>query len=217
MKRKEREHLKEDPFVNFVENDLVFLRKYKKLIYFGLFSLVALVVIIVLVNLLRSGAVSGENELYAQAIKIRESNTLTLDEKISQLETLQKKSGISSVSQLFIATIHFEDKNLEQARETMKNFRNSRYQLINDKKKLLEAEILFASQKGNEALKLLFELFSDKQTQVSKDYLLMRMAHMKIKLEQTKGAISDLNSLINDYPQSFHAGEARTLLDELNR
>ena len=99
----------------------------------------------------------------------------------------------------------------------MKNFRNSRYQLINDKKKLLEAEILFASQKGNEALKLLFELFSDKQTQVSKDYLLMRMAHMKIKLEQTKGAISDLNSLINDYPQSFHAGEARTLLDELNR
>ena len=217
MKRKEREHLKEDPFVNFVENALVFLRKYKKLIYFGLFSLVALVVIIVLVNLLRSGAVSGENELYAQAIKIRESNTLTLDEKISQLETLQKKSGISSVSQLFIATIHFEDKNLEQARETMKNFRNSRYQLINDKKKLLEAEILFASQKGNEALKLLFELFSDKQTQVSKDYLLMRMAHMKIKLEQTKGAISDLNSLINDYPQSFHAGEARTLLDELNR
>jgi len=217
MKRKEREHLKEDPFVNFVENALVVLRKHKKQIYIGLFSLVALVVIIVLVNLLRSGAVSGENELYAQAIKIRGSGTLTLDEKISQLEVLQKKPGISSVSQLFIATIHFENKNLEQARETMKNFRTSRYQLINDKKKLLEAEILFASQKGNEALKLLFELFSDKQTQVSKDYLLMRMAHMKIKLEQTKGAISDLNSLINDYPQSFHAGEARTLLDELNR
>lgn len=216
MKRKEREHLKEDPFVNFVENALAVLKKYKKKIYLGVCILLALIVLLVLVNLLRSGAVSGENELYTEALQIRESGTMTMEEKIAKLEALNQKSGISSVSQLFIATLYFENKNLERAQETLKNFENSRFKLINDKKKLLEAEILFARGKGNEALKLLFELFSDRETQVAKDYLLLRMAHVKIKLNQTKGAISDLNTLVNEYPQSYYAAEAKSLLEELN-
>lgn len=57
MKRKEREHLKEDPFQVFIEKVIDLLRKYKKQIYVGLTAVVTVIVILLVVLFFRSTSV----------------------------------------------------------------------------------------------------------------------------------------------------------------
>jgi outer membrane PBP1 activator LpoA protein len=217
MKRKEREHLKEDPFQQFIQKVLEILTRYKKEIFIGLGAAVALVVIVLVIALIRAGSVAKENKIYSDAINIQNNEKLSVDQKIEQLGKLKTKKGISASAKLFLASLHFQKGEIDKAGEVIKGLEKNSSNLISGKKKLLEAEILNASDKTKEALDLLNSMLADPKSQIPKDFVLLRMAKIQTKNGQMDTAITNLNKLIEEYPQSSLSTEARNLLKDLEK
>jgi len=215
MKKKDKEHLKEDPFINFIEKIIDFFKKFKREILIGLAACLLIVIVFVVISIFKSQAISQENEIYSEALKIKKSEILNPEDKISQLKKLENKKGISSVIQLFIASLYFENDEPDKAQEVISKFRGSDIKLINDEKKLLEAEIFAATDKERQALAILNKLVSDSKCQITKDFILIKIAKIQIKTAQTKAAESNLKKLMDEYPQSFYANEAKSLLETL--
>lgn len=215
MKKKEREHLKEDPFQLFIEHSVETLRKFKKQISLGVGAVIVIVLVILLVYFLKSGSISSENRLYSKAMAIQDSTTLGLDQKIDQLSKLGAKSGISADIKLFLAALYFEKGDMAKAREALDKFSGSKYRIINDKKLVLEADILNASGNAKEALDILSKLFSDPKSEITKDFLLLKMARIQVKTGQKDMAEANLKKINEDYPQSIFNQEVQTLLNQI--
>ena len=217
MKRKEREHLKEDPFQQFIAKAWEFLKKYQKHIYMGIAAIAAIIVIIVLVGFIKYQMALSENRLYGQAVIIKTDEKLTLDQKIEKLSQLKPKSGISASINLFLASLYYEKGDLQKTQEILDKFSGGSIKLLKDQKKLLEADILVANNKAAEALTQLDQLLNDPKTEIAKDYVLLKMAKIQSKNEQVDTAVANLNKIMTEYPQSVYTYEARTLLSQLEK
>lgn len=217
MKKKERHHLKEDPFQVFIQHVLELLGKYKQEIYIGVGAVLLLIVVVVVIGLFRASSVSSENKIYSQAVNIKNNDTLTTDQKIEQLGKLEPGSGVSASVKLFLAALYFEKGEIQKADETLKSFSGSSSDLINSEKKMLEAEVLNASGKAPEALNLLNSMLSDSKNQIAKDFILLRMAKIQAKTGQKDAALTNLDKIMEEYPQSYYSYEARTLKGELEK
>jgi len=215
MKRKEREHLKEDPFQQFITTALEILRKYKKEIFLGIAAAVGVVLILVVMAIIQSYSISAENKLYAQAVNIKNDEKLSIEQKVEQLEQLESKGGISASIKLLLASLYFEKGDVQRAKEILDNFPTSKIKLLNDQKKLLQADILISSDKQDEALEILNQLLNDPRSEIANDFILLKMARVQAKTEQTETAVANLNKIIDEYPQSAYNYEARNLLNEL--
>lgn len=215
MKRKEREHLKEDPFQQFITQALEILRKYKKEIFLGIAAAAVVVVILITITFIQSFSISTENKLYAQALDIKNDENLSIEQKVEQLGQLDSKSGISASIKLLLASLYFEKGDMQKSKEILDSFPTSKIKLLNDQKKLLEADILISSMKQDEALKLLNQLLNDPGSEIAKDFILLKMARVQAKTEKTETAVANLNKILDEYPQSAYNFDARNLLNEL--
>lgn len=215
MKRKEREHLKEDPFRQFITQALETLKKYKREIFLGIAAAAAVVVILIIIAIIQSFSISTENKLYAQALNIKNDENLSIEQKVEQLGQLENKSGISASIKLLLASLYFEKGDMNKSKEILDNFPTSKIKLLNDQKKLLEADILITSMKQDEALELLNQLLNDPKSEIAQDFILLKMARIQAKTEKTETAVANLNKIIDEYPQSAYNFDARNLLNEL--
>ena len=161
MKRKEKEHLKADPFVNFIEKAIAFLKNNRRLILVGAGIAMLLVIILIAIFFFANLSAAGENKLYASAFSIRSNTSMSIDQKIAKLQELKFKKGISSVGQLFIAALYYEKGDLPNAEKTLQQYSSSRIAIINDQKKTLEAQVLAAGGKSQEAMNLLNRMLED--------------------------------------------------------
>lgn len=215
MKKKEREHLKADPFQLFIQNAIEWLQEFKKEIFIGVAVVVGLFLITFLVIFLKAGSISTENRLYSEAMAIQNSTTLTMDQKIEQLSRLDIKSGISSDIKISLAALYFEKGDLAKAKEILDKFPGSKFRIINDKKIVLEAEILNASGKEKEALDVLYKLYSDPKSEITGDYILLKMARIQVNTGQLDTAAANLKKINEDYPQSAYERDTKALLSEI--
>ncbi|MCP4218632.1 MAG: hypothetical protein GY765_28620 [bacterium] len=215
MKKKEKEHLKEDPFQLFIEHTIEFMGKFKKQIITGVLALVILVGAIIGYVLIQTGSISAENKLFSDAIEIQNSDKLSLDEKIEGITKLESKSGISASIRLTHAALLFEKGDLKKAKEVLDAAPNCKYDLVNNKKKLLAAEILAGEGKSKEAIDAMYALFSDSDCEIAKDFLLLRMARIQVKSDQKDTAKANLEKIMSDYPRSAYRQDAQVLLDTI--
>ncbi|MEN8152939.1 MAG: tetratricopeptide repeat protein [Acidobacteriota bacterium] len=216
MKRKEREHLKEDPFAIFIESVIEKFREYKKeiLIVFGVILVIAAMLIVIL--LLRSGSVEKDNKTFASALEIKNSSTFSIDEKIEKLSALELKKGISSSISFFLASLYYEKGDLEKAEKTLAQFKGTNVKLVEDGKKLLDADLHLSRKENKKGLDILHKLLSDSKSEISKDFLLLKISRIHIKMGTTESAKENLTRLLSEYPQSIFQREASQLLNELN-
>lgn len=216
MKRKEREHLKEDPFANFIQAVIEKFNDFKREILIILGVLVIIVLIIIAVLLLRSGSVAKDNQNFASALEIWKSTTLTSDQKIEELSSLKTDKGISSAITFYLASLYFEKEDYLKAKEALSGYKGSS-KLLNDQKKLLDAELLISLKEGKKGLDILHQLLSDTKSEITKDFLLLKIAKINIKDGLDKSAKDNLNRLMNEFPQSIYQQEARVLLSGLSQ
>jgi len=217
MKRKEREHLKEDPFQHFIEIAFGKLRNFKKEIIIGVSAVIIVVVAIAVIGFVKSGSASTENKLYSEALAVKNDTKLTVDQKIEKLQTIETKSGLSSAVTLFLAGLYYEKGDMEKAGEILNAFPNSSSQLIKDQKDLMKAEVLAATKKHKEALEVMNQLFNDADSEIGKDYVLFKMAKMQVDSGQKDTAATNLKKLTEEYPRSMYSYEARTLLNDIEK
>lgn len=215
MKKQEREHLKEDPFQLFIQNILDTLKKFKREIYIGIGVLVAVGLILAGILLFNMYTNSVENKLYSKVITIKNDDKLSVDQKIEKISKLEGKSGISASINIFLSSLYFEKGDMTKAKEVLDKAPSSSIDILNGQKSLLEADILAASQKYTEAIELLNKLFTDSNSEVSKDYILVKIAKIQIKSGQTDQAKATLNRVLDEFARSYYSFEAKQLLNEL--
>jgi predicted negative regulator of RcsB-dependent stress response len=212
MKRKEKEHLKADPFVHFFEQALTFFKNNRSLLLVGAGITLLLVIVLLTVFFFTNLSAAGENKLYASAYSIRSDTGMSIDQKISKLQELKFKKGISSVGQLFIANLYYEKGDLPNAEKTLQQYSGSRIAIINDQKKILEAQVLAAGGKTQQALNLLNQMLADKRTQMGKELIILMLAKIQTKSLHREEAVSSLKRIISEYPNTSSANEAQTIL-----
>ncbi len=216
MKKKEREHLKEDPFANFIQSVLDIFQDFKKEIITITGVLILIVIIIITVLMLRSGSIDKDNIALSSAIEIWNSSSMTTGEKIEKLSELKKGKGLSSSAIFYTASLYYKLGEYEKAKDVLSEYRNGSIKLMNDQKKLLEAEILIALNEGKTGLDIFQKLLSDSKSEISKDFLLLKIAKINIKDGLKKSARENLNRLMNEFPQSIFSREAGELLSGLS-
>lgn len=217
MKRKEREHLKEDPFREFIHTALDYIKEFKRYVYIGVGLIAVLVIILVVVNFLKSHSIEAENQLYSQALSIKSDTSLTTEQKIDKMSQLDTKSGISASVKLLLAALLYEKGDFDKSQKVLEEFSGSRITLINNQKTMLEADNLAASGKYAEALEKLNLLLSDEKSEIGKDFILLKMARIQSRSGQTETAIANLDKIMEDYPTSAYSYEARNLKTELEQ
>ncbi len=217
MKKKEKEHLKEDPFQLFIESALGFLKTYKNQIFAGVGAIALIIIIVVAVTYFRNASIDSENTLYSQAVEIQESEKLNIDQKIEKLAQLENKKGISASIKLSLAALFYQKGDMKKAQESLDQFSGSKFKLLTDKKQLLQAEIFNASGKTKEALDLLHKLFSDTKCEVAKDYILLKMSRIQVKTNERETAAANLKKLQDEYPTSMYRLDAQQLLDKIEK
>ncbi len=216
MKKKEREHLKEDPFANFIQLVIEKFHKLKREIMIILGTLGIITVIIIAILLLRSSTISKDNKIYSSALNIWNSTELTSDQKIEKLSSLKIGKGISSATTFYIASLQYEKGDYEKAKESLSKYKSGN-KLLNDQKKLLESEILFAMKEEKKGMDILNQLLSDTKSEITKDFLLLRIAKINIKNGLVRSAKDNLNRLLSEFPQSIYQRDARQLMSKLSK
>jgi predicted negative regulator of RcsB-dependent stress response len=212
MKRKEKEHLKADPFVHFFEQAVTFFKNNRRLLLVGAGIALFLVIVMLAVFFFNNLSAAGENDLYASAFSIRSSTSMSIDQKIAKLQDLKFKKGISSVGPLFIAALYFEKGELANAEKSLQQYSGSRIAIINDQKKTLEAQVMAAGGKNREAMDLLKRMLDDKETVMGKELIILILARMQTKNQLREEAVASLKRIVSEYPNTPSAQEAQTLL-----
>ena len=215
MKKKEREHLKEDPLKILVKKVLDLLRGFKKELMIGGIIVAAILIVILAVSIFQFISAEKENNLYSEGLKIKNSVELKIDDKIAKLKELDKKSGISAANNLLLASLYFEKGDIESAKSLLAEMPKSNIKIINQQKELMEADIMAVSDKVQEGIEMLNKMLADSKSEVAKDFLLLKIARFQLKAGQKDAAKSNLNRLTEEYPQSMYSMEARNLLETL--
>jgi predicted negative regulator of RcsB-dependent stress response len=212
MKRKEREHLKADPFVHFFETALAFFKNNRRSLLAGAGIALLVAIVLLAVFLFSSLSAAGENRLYASAFAIRNDSNLNIEQKIAKLQEMKFKNGISGAGRIFIAALYYEKGDLANAEKTLQQCPDSRIPIVNDQKGLLSSELLAAAGKNREAMDLLKRMAEDKKTAMNKEVILLLLAKLQVKNRLQEEADATLKRIINEYPNTASAMEAQTLL-----
>lgn len=215
MKHQEKVHLREDPLFHFFEKALALFQRYKREILWGAGGVALVVLIALLVMYFQGSSAANDNQVLARGLEIRNSSGLSVNEKIEKLKSLRPKSGISSVVGLYVAQLYAEKGDYPKALEALRGAPSGRIRIVNDQKRLLEAQILQFEGKSKEAEDILTILLSDSQTEVAKDFILFQQAKLQVQSGHKQEAVSTLQRLMVDFPNSVFAMEARSLLDSL--
>jgi predicted negative regulator of RcsB-dependent stress response len=212
MKKKEKEHLKADPFAHFIQQTLSFLKGHRRSFLLGA-AAVALVVLVLLAVLLLSGArASGENARYAEAFRVRNDATLGTDEKIAALGKMTFGRGISASGHLFLAALHYEKGDLAGAEAALRAMPRSRMALLNDEKLALHAQLLAALGRGAEAEAELGRLLAGKKTALARELILLQLAKLQRKGRRGAEADATLKRIVAEHAGTAAASEAQGLL-----
>jgi len=215
MKKKEKDHLRADPFVHFFESSYAFFKRNRRVILQA--AGIAALVIIALVALFffRNLSAAGENRLYAEAFRVRTAANMTLDQKIAKLQGMEFRKGISAAGRLFLAALEYEKGDLQKAEAALAAMPSSRIALINDQKQTLYAQVLAAGGRTAEAESALNRMLTDKKTALAKELVLLQLADLQIKGKRNDEAASTLKRILSEYPDTPSAVQARTRLSAI--
>jgi hypothetical protein len=79
MKKKEKDHLKADPFVNFFEKTIAFFKNNRRQILAGTGIVALFAIILLAVFLYNNLSSAGENKVYAAAFHVRTAENMTIE------------------------------------------------------------------------------------------------------------------------------------------
>ncbi len=212
MKKKEKEHLKADPFVHFWQQAFAFVKGHRRPILIGAGIAVLVVLILLAVFLFRRVSNRGENRLYTEAFRVHNDGKMSADQKIAALARMKFGKGISATGHLFLAALYYEKGDLAKAEAVLAAMPRSRVALVNDEKQTLFARLLASNGKGTEARGVLERMLADKKTVMGKELILIQLAKLHLKEKRKDEGIAALKRILAEYVETPSAMEAQTLL-----
>lgn len=215
MKKKEKEHLKADPFVHFIQQSLAYLKDHRRSFLQGAAAAALVVLALLAVLLVRGVRSSGENTRYAAAFRVRSDASLSADQKIAALRKMTFGRGVSAAGHLFLAALYYEKGDPAQAEAALQAMPRSRVALLNDQKRALRAQVLAALGRGAEAEAELGRLLAEKKTAMARELILLQLAKLQLKGRRGSEADATLKRIVAEHAGTSAAAEAQSLLSEL--
>lgn len=215
MKKKEKDHLRADPFVHFFETAITFFKENRRTILLAAGITVLVIIALGGLFLIQNLSSAGENRLYAEAFRVRTATNLTVDQKIAKLQGMEFRRGISAAGRLFLAALEYEKGDLPKAEAALAAMPASRVALINDQKQTLYAQVLAAGGRTAEAESALNRMLADKKIAMAKELILMQLADLQIKDKHNDEAASTLKRILSEYPDTPSAMQARNRLSAI--
>ncbi len=216
MKKKEKEHLKTDPFIHFFETAFAFIKSHRRWIVMGAAAVALAGLTLLLLLLLSNLSSSGENALYAEAFRVRHDDKMTPDQKITALQGMKFKRGISASGRLFLAALNYEKGELAKAEAVLNAMPASRVALLNDEKQTLYAQVLAAGGKSAAAEAVLNRLLAEKKTVMARELILLQLAKLQQKGQRDAEAAATLQRILAEHPNTPGAMEAQNLLSAID-
>ncbi len=216
MKRKEREHLKEDPFVEFIERTLEKIRDYKKEILIATTIIVVFFITILTIVLINNHSIKKQNQILEKAMIINSKNDLTIDKKIEELKKIEYNSGIAQAIDLQIASLYFQKNDFDNSLKYINKIDSSN-KLLFDQKRFLKAQILYSKGETQKAIEMLNLLVSESDSELNKDLLLYKLANYQIKQKLFDKAELNLKKIMTEFPYSFYRQKALELLSKIKK
>lgn len=217
MKKKEKERLKTDPFVHFMQNALAFVKAHRRPLLLAAGAVVLAALLLLGALLLRNLSASGENALYAEAFRVRHDAAMSAEQKIAALEGMTFRRGVSAAGRLFLAALHFEKGDLAKAEAVLAAMPKSRLALLNDEKRALQAQVLAAGGKTAEAEAVLNGLLQAQKPALAREVVLLQLARLQLKAQRRSEAAATLQRVLAEHPGTPGAAEAQSLLDTLEK
>lgn len=212
MKHKEKVHLKEDPFVDLIHRIVDFASNRRRELLIGAGALVVAVLLVLATLYVLSLSKARENRLFAKAYQIQTDASLPLAQKIAALEKIDYGRGVSGAGKLMLAQMYYQNREIDKAMATLKDMPSSRVRRIDDQRDLLLADLLSASGKHKEALDQLNILLSNEDTEIAKDYVLLKIIQALQASGRGEEAKKSLTQLQTLFPNSAFMAEASQLL-----
>jgi tetratricopeptide (TPR) repeat protein len=216
MKQKEKQHLKDDPFIDFIEKVLHQIGIYKKHIIIGVISIIGLIIVSILIAFLVKSGYTKDNKLFAEALNVHSSENLSIDQKINDLQKIKSKSGLSNANLQLLAALYIEKGQFDEASTVEKEMKDSGIELLDNNAVLIKIAVLAGQNKNSEALTIIDDLLKKNTPLPAKDYLLFRKAQLQIAEKQMDEAKKTLEKLETDHPQSGFSMEARNLKEKIS-
>jgi predicted negative regulator of RcsB-dependent stress response len=212
MKKKEKEHLKADPFVHFMQQALAYVKGHRRPLLIGAGIVALAAVALLAVFLLHNLSSIGENRLYAEAFRVHNDGKMSVDQKIAALQGMKFRKGISASGHLFLAALHYEKGDMQKAEAVLAAMPGCRVALLNDEKHALYARVLAAAGREKEAEAVLARMLADGKTAMARELILLQLADMQVKGKRSAEAAATLKRILSEYAETPSAMEARTLL-----
>ncbi len=217
MKRAEREHLKEDPFEQFIANALDKLKQNRKPIIIGLIAVVALLGIVFATYFFMQYAEKKDNRLLNEGMGVVNSIALTPAQKVKELQQLPlTHKGKAAALVLQLANLHIAAGDRAAARKLLDDTPVFSLSLLEDQRQMFNATLLADEGKINEAIDLLQRLLGNKKSTLNRDMLLFRLADYQARAGNRDAAKENYQRLMEEFPQSMFAYQAQQSLEKLN-
>ncbi len=214
MKKEEKQHLKEDPLQIWLEEFVEKIKYHKKTILPIIYISLLVSSLIAGFFIYRSHKNKKDNMLFSKVMEINKSKNLSSGEKISALQKITPEGKLSSLANLYIAEIYFQEGELDSAVKFLNKF-SAVDKKFKEKERFLRSEILSAQGNNKEAIKIINNLLKENPESGRNDYLLLRAAEIQIKLKKKNEAIGLLKKLKNNYFYSPFIQQADILLKSL--
>ncbi len=212
MKKKEKEHLKADPFQNAVNQVIQFVQRHRREL---LISLVALLVIfagMLVLSLVNKAASSRESNVFTRALDITASQDMKTEDKAAALLELPIGGGLSNWAAIRAASLLIELGDYEGAGAALQKVSRRAPDLLQQKKKLLQAMIKSSLGDFKGGQDIIAVMLNNPKLDFPRDYLLLENARQLWKAGQSEDAVNTLRRISVDHPASPFNATANELL-----
>lgn len=212
MKRKEKEHLKADPFQDAVNRVIHFIQRYRRELLLTLAALVVIFVGMLVLSLVNRASLNRENEVFTQALNISSDQDLKTEDKVAGLLELPIGGGLSNWAAIRAATLQIELGDYEGAGATLQKVSPRAPDLLQENKKLLEAMIKSSLGDFKGGQDIIAIMLNNPRLVFPRDYLLLESARLLWKTGQSEDAVNTLRRINADHPASPFTATANELI-----
>jgi len=213
MKRKEREHLKDDPLMDLVKQISEKARPHIKAL-----SIAGIALVVALLGLWgfqawRSHRLTADNEGFAQATSLLGAQDKSTSEKIEGLKAIGVRGPLTATLPLHIATLYFHEGEYDTALKFLEETDLPAQEPFRSRQSILLARIQAAKGETDKAISTLQSLLGTDEPSSNAPEIMLALGQTQLKAGRTDEAKSTLDKLVADHPATMAAFQARQLLN----
>lgn len=213
MKRKEREHLKDDPLMDLVKQISEKARPHRKALTFAGLALVVALLGLWGFQAWAEHRLAADNEAFARATLLLGAQDKSTSEKIEGLKAIGVHGPLTATLPLHIATLYFHEGEFDTALKFLEESDLPAKEPFRSRQSILLARIQAAKGDAEKAISTLQGLLGTDEPSTNAPEIMLALGQTQLRAGHADEAKTTLDKLVADHPATMAALQARQLLN----